>query len=462
MKRNHMIVTLFFLGASTLLTSCNLMPGAPGEYQENPYCRTNMKTLYDSPYPTVAQIKTVQPYLKDENGNLTSNDLSRVYPFDTNLLYIRYASEYLPSYKEVMKIESLTGKYTVECHQLFDRHYYYLDENNKMINNLKVINDSYGTNEWISVDKRLIEVLKMSKEMTTFSKGKYNLFVGELSTYWNYYLLVNNFMGDPSESIDPAHSDEEKNNINNMVINTPKWNEIDDVLVLDETNNRVKFNKYYPKNSTTPAEKVSITLGGIGKGYLSENLYLRLKENNLTKGLVYSGSSSLVFMDKNVTASPWKISLSNPYYYLENYVGILNINEKLSLSTSGSQVQRYTTIVDDKVVLRQHIIDPTTGYPSSYYPQITLLSKTISSTVMDTLSTILINCSLHEISQMIKNINDTYGDLGCIFYECDLSLTNDDRSIKLYVSKSLKDSGIFEEYVPTTSSYIPVTYEYLE
>ena len=109
MKRNHMIVTLFFLGASTLLTSCNLMPGAPGEYQENPYCRTNMKTLYDSPYPTVAQIKTVQPYLKDENGNLTSNDLNRVYPFDTNLLYIRYASEYLPSYKEVMKIESLTG-----------------------------------------------------------------------------------------------------------------------------------------------------------------------------------------------------------------------------------------------------------------------------------------------------------------------------------------------------------------
>lgn len=462
MKRNHMIVTLFFLGASTLLTSCNLMPGAPGEYQENPYCRTNMKTLYDSPYPTVAQIKTVQPYLKDENGNLTSNDLNRVYPFDTNLLYIRYASEYLPSYKEVMKIESLTGKYTVECHQLFDRHYYYLDENNKMINNLKVINDSYGTNEWISVDKRLIEVLKMSKEMTTFSKGKYNLFVGELSTYWNYYLLVNNFMGDPSESIDPAHSDEEKNNINNMVINTPKWNEIDDVLVLDETNNRVKFNKYYPKNSTTPAEKVSITLGGIGKGYLSENLYLRLKENNLTKGLVYSGSSSLVFMDKNVTASPWKISLSNPYYYLENYVGILNINEKLSLSTSGSQVQRYTTIVDDKVVLRQHIIDPTTGYPSSYYPQITLLSKTISSTVMDTLSTILINCSLDEISQMIKNINDTYGDLGFIFYECDLSLTKEDRAITLYVSKELKDSGMFEEYVPTTSSYIPVTYEYLE
>lgn len=450
------ILSLLFLSTSTLLASCGNSSFGAGEYIESEYCRTNMAAIGQSKYPIVGQVKKVQPYKKNADGKYTSEGVSKVDPFDTNLIYTLYSSSYLTSYKEVMHIESLTGKYIFDTHKQFDRHYYYLDENGRLINNLKVVNDNYGGG-WIKIDDDLFEVLKIAVEVTKFSQGKFNLFIGELSDYWNHYINELNADWDfASETQDPEQTEEGKRAIAQLVSETPNYQEIDDVLEFDESGKQVRFNRY--KN----ADKVSISLGGIGKGYLTENLYQRFKKENLTDGASYAGSSSIVFMGERSSGDPWTVQMSNPYGYYYNPLGRLKITEKYALSTSGAQVNYYYTYVDGTLKLRHHIIDSVTGYPQDYYNQVTLISKTISSAVMDTLSTVLINCPENEIETLIRKFREKYGDLECTFSK---RTTTEDgkRSIDMFLTKNLKEQQIFtEEPEDDSPYYIPVHYKYLD
>ena len=450
------ILSLLFLSTSTILASCGNSSFDAGNYVESEYCRTNMAAIGQSKYPIVGQVKKVQPYKKTADGNYTSEGVSKVDPFDTNLIYTLYSNSYLTSYKEVMKIESITGKYVFDTHKLFDRHYYYLDENNRLINNLKVVNDNYG-GEWIAIEDDLFQVLKIAMEVTRFSQGKFNLFIGELSDYWDRYINDLNADWDfASETQDPEQTEEGKRDISRLVAETPTYQEIDDVLEFDESKKQVRFNRY------KDAEKVSISLGGIGKGYLTENLYQKFKKEKLTDGASYAGASSIVFMDKRSDNNPWTVQMSNPYGYYYNPLGRLKIDEKYALSTSGAQVNYYYTYVDGILKLRHHIIDASTGYPQDYYNQVTLISKTISSAVMDTLSTVLINCPENEIEALIRKFRDQYGDLECTLSK--RTATEDGkRSIDMFLTKNMKEKQIFsEEPADDSPYYIPVNYKYLD
>lgn len=106
-----------------------------------------------------------------------------MYPFDTNLIYTLYATKDLNNGKDIMEIEDVTGEYIFKLHKLFNRHNYYLDKDDNLINNLKVTNDNYR-GDFISVDEELFNVLKSAVEITKFSDGKFNLFIGELSSFW--------------------------------------------------------------------------------------------------------------------------------------------------------------------------------------------------------------------------------------------------------------------------------------
>ena len=212
---------------------------------------------------------------------------------------------------------------------------------------------------------------------------------------------------------------------------------------------QVKFNKY--KN----ADKVSITLGGIGKGYLTENLYQRYKDNDLTYGMVNAGTSSMVFFGDRVFSDNWSIALSNPYGVYYQYLGKVKLdNKKYAVSTSGAQVNFYYKQIGDNIVLRSHIIDPTTGYPNDYYNQILLISNTISSTKMDALSTILSNCSFNEIKKYVTNIrnDNNFGDLEFVFFKKD-NPTKEEK-VDVYLSKGIQKNKLFTKSNPTDCKVI--------
>ena len=449
-------ILLASCGEDTIKYSYSLDISKFADYKENEYCRTNINSLNDNNYPYLAQVKNLFPYLKDENGQYYKADTS-IYPFDTNQIYIRYAKEKLDSTSTIYSLENILGKYTYETHCLFDRHYYYLNQESSLINNLKVINDSYASGKELEIDKRLYDILQEAKYLTKFSDGKFNLFVGELSDTWDYYISLNQFNhSDKSDSEsylltdDPEKSLEGKEKISSLLSNTPQPSDIDNVLELKKSIDNekevysVKFNKF--KN----AEKVSITLGGIGKGYLTEQLYSEYKKNNYTYGMLTAGTSSMVFFGNRVVNDNWYVGLSNPYGVYYDSLGTIKLdNTKYSASTSGSQVNYYYTKINDHIILRNHIIDPTTGYPNDYYNQIFLLSKSISSTKMDALSTILSNCSFDEIQSYITKIrNDSnFGDLEFIFFKKQPLLS--EAKVDVYLSKGLQDRGIITKNNPS-------------
>lgn len=458
MKNKNKILTFLILSATTF-TSCQKDPikysysldtSIFSDYVENKYCRTNISSLNDENYPILAQIKPVLAY-----NDMDKKESVNINPFNTNVLYTRYAKEKLTSTKVINSIENILGEYTATTHYLFDRHYYYFDEDNNLIPNLKVINDSYGTNKWINIDTRLYQILKESIELSKFSKGKFNIFVGELSDMWDRYISYNNIMFGDKEDNYKYNKDPTSEEINTCLNETPQVNDLNTILEFREDSEntkypyQVKFNKY--KN----AEKVSITLGGIGKGYLTEKLYLKYKENDLTYGMVNAGTSSMVFFGDRVFSDNWSIALSNPYGVNYQYLGKVKLdNKKYSISTSGAQVNFYYKQIGDNIVLRNHIIDPTTGYPNDYYNQILLISNTISSTKMDALSTILSNCSFDEIKDYvtkIRNDND-FGDLEFVFFKKD-NPTKEEK-VDVYLSKGIQKNKLFTKSNPTDCKVI--------
>lgn len=458
MKNKNKILTFLILSATTF-TSCQKDPikysysldtSIFSDYVENKYCRTNISSLNDENYPILAQIKPVLAY-----NDMDKKESVNINPFNTNVLYTRYAKEKLTSTKVINSIENILGEYTATTHYLFDRHYYYFDEDNNLIPNLKVINDSYGTNKWINIDTRLYQILKESIELSKFSDGKFNIFVGELSDMWDRYISYNNIMFGDKEDNYKYNKDPTSEEINICLNETPQVNDLNTILEFREDSEntkypyQVKFNKY--KN----AEKVSITLGGIGKGYLTEKLYLKYKENALTYGMVNAGTSSMVFFGDRVFSDNWSIALSNPYGVNYQYLGKVKLdNKKYSISTSGAQVNFYYKQIGDNIVLRNHIIDPTTGYPNDYYNQILLISNTISSTKMDALSTILSNCSFDEIKDYvtkIRNDND-FGDLEFVFFKKD-NPTKEEK-VDVYLSKGIQKNKLFTKSNPTDCKVI--------
>lgn len=458
MKNKNKILTFLILSATTF-TSCQKDPikcsysldtSIFSDYVENKYCRTNISSLNDENYPILAQIKPVLAY-----NDIEKKESINVNPFNTNVLYTRYAKEKLTSTKVINSIENILGEYTATTHYLFDRHYYYFDEDNNLIPNLKVINDSYGTNKWINIDTRLYQVLKESIELSKFSNGKFNIFVGELSDMWDRYISYNNIMFGGKEDNYKYNKDPTSEEINTCLNETPQVNDLNTILEFREDSEntkypyQVKFNKY--KN----AEKVSITLGGIGKGYLTEKLYLKYKENDLTYGMMNAGTSSMVFFGDRVFSDNWSIALSNPYGVNYQYLGKVKLdNKKYSISTSGAQVNFYYKQIGDNIVLRNHIIDPTTGYPNDYYNQILLISNTISSTKMDALSTILSNCSFDEIKDYVTKIrnDNNFGDLEFVFFKKDDPTKKE--KVDVYLSKGIQKNKLFTKSNPTDCKVI--------
>ena len=457
-KSKKVINTLLFILSTTVLSSCGFtMKKDFSDYVENEFCRTNVNSITNTGYAQVGQVKMVQPYRMEEDGSLTTAGVTPTYPFDTNLIYTLYASKDLNSSSDISTIEDATGEYIFKTHKLFDRHNYYIDENGDLMNNLRVLNESYGK-DWISVDKELFNVLKEAVEITKVSEGKFNLFIGELSSFWNNYINnINVGVDFPNDTVDPDHNESSKNELKKLVENTPLYNEVDDVLSFDENGLKVKFNKY--KN----AEKVSISLGGIGKGYLCENLYQKLKNIGKTNGAIYAGSSSILVMDKQAYGHSWSLGLSNPYGYYYSPVGNIKFNEKMSVSTSGAQINYYYTMVDGKLVLRHHIIDAATGYPNTEgFDQISIISKGLPSSLMDSLSTVLINCKEDEIEHSIKTIREYYdADLECVLYK--KSDDNNEAKVHVSLTKGFKKNETFIEHQHDGSAFsIKCEYTYLD
>ena len=194
----------------------------------------------------------------------------------------------------------------------------------------------------------------------------------------------------------------------------------------------IEFKKY------NDAEKVSLSLGGIGKGYAIGIVKDALLEKGYTDGYLSGATSSNIILGNHYKNKNWSIGISSPSKNDFNLGGNLKLNGYTLISTSGDEVNSYGFYDENSnPVIRHHIIDATTGYPLNNFRKVTIVSKTLSSEIMDALSTILINTSANDVESVLKTMRNHYNaDIEAIFQQ-----TNANESEYYYsITKGLKDS----------------------
>ena len=421
--------TLFSLlvSGTFLLTSCGNNKKDFSSYKENevPYCYTYVSET-SSGWNKVCNLNKIK----------TKNNIY-VNPFDSDLIYASYPLNEL-EVETIYDIEHIMGKTFYDLHIDFDRHNDYVDSNNNIINNLKTINESYGTNKAIKVDDDLFNILKLGVQLGIDSNNLFNLAIGELSSFWDDLIAYNNDRVSVSEYIDPLLDDEQskeaKETLDKLKKEIPTAQELKEILVFDDINKTVTFNKY--KN----VEKVSLSLGGIGKGYAVEKASLSLIDKKYDFGFISGASSSNAMLGSRKDGTSWNIGISSPFKYDYDLGGYLKVKGYQNISTSGDTAHSYYLPIKDgdkdKYIIRHHIIDPSTGESKNNFRKVTLVSSSIPSSIMDALSTIMMNVEEKDLKDTITFMRQKYGSLEGIFQK-----NNEDETIGYYyITKGLKDN----------------------
>lgn len=123
-------------------------------------------------------------------------------------------------------------------------------------------------------------------------------------------------------------------------------------------------------------EGMGLDLGGIAKGYVSDELYRMFIEDGIKSGTLNLGGNVFVFGDKD-----YKVAIQKPYGQRGEY-DIVETVKNQAVITSGAYERYFEK--DGKTY--HHIIDPSTGFPSKIiYNSVTIISN--DSTLSDALST---------------------------------------------------------------------------
>lgn len=303
-----------------------------------------------------------------------------VFPFNSDLnKIITFSKDDMSSYKDLDKLVFNTSA-------TLDRYNTYNE-----LNNLYLLNDYCGDGLYHEYDDYLIDCLKTSIEMYNLTNGLYNPFIGSLID------INNDFIN--SVNLDTYQS--------KLIAELDKLNNLNPNSIIDITNNTIKFDKYNNNN-------VTISLGGIGKGYALDKIYEYMKELNISYVCSLSNSSNCYIGDNKMSKDKkYTVSLRSPslvynegtYYNSSNVICTLKLDKDTFISCSGDDIQR--RIINNKVYT--HIIDPSTGKSNDFYRTICLLSSDCKNAVMDALSTAVFNTkSINDAKTMIENVEEYY------------------------------------------------------
>lgn len=143
--------------------------------------------------------------------------------------------------------------------------------------------------------------------------------------------------------------------------------------------------------------KVSINLGGIGKGHALDRVVELLESSEVLDFVIHGGQSSVVArgsqnVDKSIPG--WSVGLSHPLTPDHRLAEITLRNA--SLGTSGTGRQGF--FVDGQRF--GHIIDPRTGWPADRFLSTTVISP--SAALSDALATAFFVMSLAEIESYCR------------------------------------------------------------
>lgn len=234
-----------------------------------------------------------------------------------------------------------------EYHQLYDIYHTY-----DGFHNLKTINDQAGIAP-VSVDRRIMDLLVLCRELYDASGGKVNAAMGGVLTLWH-------------EAREAAIQDPENARIPNEAdIGAALAHSSFDSVVLDEARATVYL--------SDPAQRLDV--GAVAKGYAAGAVAA-----TLPAGMVLSLGGNVCVTGPKPGGSPWVVGIQDPDGGGGDYLQRVHVTSG-AVVTSGDY-QRYYTVDG---VTYHHIIDPDTGFPARRYRSVTVLCP--DSGLADALST---------------------------------------------------------------------------
>lgn len=292
--------------------------------------------------------------------------------FDTMTKIVGYAK----NEQEFKQQAQMIHDQLLEYHKLYDIYHNY-----EGINNIKTINDNAGKAP-VKVDKRLLDLIILSKTAENFSNDKINIAFGAVLSVWHQYREEG--LDDPDNAkLPPMELLKEKNqhtDINNVIV--------------DEQNSTV-----YLKDP-----EMRLDVGAIAKGYATERVSEYAQEHGFKNGMFSVGGNIRTIGDKldgKNNDNTWSVGIQNPDLESQKKnLYILGLND-CSLVTSGVYERFYT--VDGKQY--HHIIDPNTLMPSEYFLSVSIVCK--DSGLADALSTSVFNMPYEDGLKLIESMKDT-------------------------------------------------------
>ena len=390
---------------------------------------------------------------------------SKVNPFNTSMSLKYFVSEEIENKETlIQEVKNIYQTNIESLHKKYDRHYsYYLDENNKDLGlekNIKDVNESLDTDTYVKLNKETYDLLKLGVEYTKYSEGYFNIFVGEITDFWDEVFKEAYNFGDIS--LDPYYSNEQKEKLDSLVEAIPIANEeIDKVLEFKDDTLEVKFNSLKENNSSKG--KISISVGGIAKGVATDIVKEKLLEKGYNQGYLFSGGSSVSSLGTPIYNNDkgQYLSVVDPrtaHLFGDDKKAALGVylSEEFSMSTSGNYTsgKSYSFKDDlDNYITRHHIINSFTGYPEfkEGVASVSIFSKKLNAGILDAFSTTLVNKSIEDgLLFREKVMNDYNADLEIIYIKENLKeetieiITTSDFNKTLEVGKQ---KGISISYV---------------
>ena len=364
-------------------------------------------------------------------SNIIATHGGSVNPFNTVMSLKYFVSDDIEDKESMLNdIKSIYQTNISDLHKKFDRHAsYYIDDSNTGLGtykNIKSLNFSKNNEEYLVLNKETYDLVKFGYEMTIYTEGYFNIFTGSLTDYWDevFSEVYNDGL---LSDFDPYFSSSQKEKLEYLVSCIPTINELPNVISFDDSNNSIKFNSL-----SNDKNDISISVGGIAKGYATEIVKNKLLEKGYESGYLFSGSSSIS-------------SLKNPIYNNSEgqYLSVLdprsaaNIVDKkeafgmylvdeFNMSTSGNYTsgKSYDLMDNDGkyITTRHHIIDSYTGYPSNNFASVTIFSKKLGASYMDAFSTALVNMDIEKGLEFRKKVmKDFDADFEIVYIKEDVS-----------------------------------------
>ena len=245
--------------------------------------------------------------------------------------------------------------------------------------NIKYINEM-DINQEIKIDNRLYEMIEYSKSFHAKTNGLFNIALGNVIDVWSEYRNGNKTGVPTTEELLKSGS-----------------TSIDDLSLLGN-------------DTIMKKGDVSLDLGAIAKGYVTELAGEYLEGIGLNKYLITAGTSS-VKVGEHYRNDKYKIGLTDPLDTSNLYKTVKGNN--ISVTTSGS----YDRYYEYDGVKYHHIINPNTFFPSNNSLAVTVITD--DAALGEVLSTTLFLMSVDEGK---KYISDMEG-VEAIWYEMDGGIT---------------------------------------